>query len=55
MICPFMSFRNMIERACRKEECALWDEENQCCAIKSLLLPKEDPIKRLVKNAVKKD
>ena len=52
MICPIVSYRN--ERIgymyCKENECAWWDEENEQCAILSIVSPNKK-IKQLERDS----
>lgn len=41
VLCPFMSLQNErhMPAPCKKEGCALWVSEKECCAIRALVAP----------------
>ena len=52
MICPMISYQNKYceDMACKENECAWWDEENEQCAILSIVFPNKK-IKQLERDS----
>ena len=46
-MCPLMSYREHVStKYCPGKDCAWWDEEEDCCAIKSFL-KKDKPLETI--------